>query len=208
MSNRTKFWNEERDNKLRELWGANSCEKIAKILGRKSRSDVYTRARRIGLPKKGRQGIKWTSEMVQELRRLVGYGYGAPRIHHLLGGYPSVSAISSKIADLKIRETNTLQRYFQTRENEFYRRLSEREKPANDVVDASHKIPDRKLVDLLDLSTETCKFAFGEPGKPGFGFCGRPVKKGKSWCPDCYNVAVSGVVELKIECDEVEHTEA
>lgn len=39
------------------------------------------------------------------------------------------------------------------------------------------------LIDLLDLTERTCRWPVGDPGKPGFGFCGAEVSPGcKPYC--------------------------
>jgi GcrA cell cycle regulator len=47
------------------------------------------------------------------------------------------------------------------------------------------------LCTLMELSRESCRFPIGEPGAPGFGFCGRPRVHGP-YCAEhhrvCYQV--------------------
>jgi hypothetical protein len=197
--NKSKFWNKKREQQLKELWFKKSLREIAKILGVRSRSSIYSTARRIGLPKKGGNSV-WNPEMVQTLTRLFNDGYAAPSIQRYLGGKPSLSSINDKIVELRLREGRSgLVNFYRNCENQIYRRLREREKPSTEAVEASHRIdPNRPIIGLLELDADTCKFPFGEPGKPGFGFCGKPAMRAKSWCPDCHAVVVRGVVDLQI----------
>lgn len=40
------------------------------------------------------------------------------------------------------------------------------------------------LLGIMDLRDDTCRWPHGDPLLAGFGFCGKPVKEGSSWCPD------------------------
>ncbi|WP_240233595.1 GcrA family cell cycle regulator [Devosia lacusdianchii] len=44
---------------------------------------------------------------------------------------------------------------------------------------------DRQLIGLLDLTDRTCRWPFGDPGEPGFGFCGcRKSRHAGPYCPE------------------------
>ena len=38
------------------------------------------------------------------------------------------------------------------------------------------------LLGILDVNDATCRWPHGDPLKPGFGFCGKPVKPGSVYC--------------------------
>lgn len=40
-----------------------------------------------------------------------------------------------------------------------------------------------KLFKLADLEANQCRFPYGDPQKPGFGFCGCETTPGASYCP-------------------------
>lgn len=43
-------------------------------------------------------------------------------------------------------------------------------------------LPDHKLKALVDLEHGECRWPYGEPGAPGFGFCGQPQFPGMPYC--------------------------
>ena len=44
-------------------------------------------------------------------------------------------------------------------------------------------IDPEELVSLEELTTTQCRYPVGDPFKPGFGFCGKPViELGESYC--------------------------
>lgn len=43
--------------------------------------------------------------------------------------------------------------------------------------------PPPKMLSLMQLEADSCRYAYGDPRKAGFGFCGHPVRPGSSFCP-------------------------
>lgn len=43
-------------------------------------------------------------------------------------------------------------------------------------------IPEAQRRSILELSEEVCHFPIGNPGEPGFAFCGGPVADGSAYC--------------------------
>jgi GcrA cell cycle regulator len=50
-------------------------------------------------------------------------------------------------------------------------------------VDESEGVDVTERIGMLDLKSDSCRFPFGDPKAADFGFCGKPVKPGTSWCP-------------------------
>jgi hypothetical protein len=190
------LWTVDEEETLKRLWATTDVIKIAEIIGR-TEAAVRARANRIGLPPR-QVRFEWTEERISELKRLRDLGWGCTAIHQHWAGVPGVHAILHKVRELGLPVGNYW--YAETFNKErIYRRLREREQPRLEIVEASHAIPEgRKLISLFDLNDETCRYSFGEPGKPGFGFCGKPVMRGKAWCPECWTKAVAGVVDIRI----------
>jgi GcrA cell cycle regulator len=40
----------------------------------------------------------------------------------------------------------------------------------------------RKLITTMTLTSETCKWPFGDPVSPDFHYCGRPPQSGRPYC--------------------------
>lgn len=44
-----------------------------------------------------------------------------------------------------------------------------------------------RLLSILDLTDDTCRWPIGDPKEPGFGFCGCAVKRGSRYCQEHYD---------------------
>lgn len=49
-------------------------------------------------------------------------------------------------------------------------------------------LPPPGLPKLCDLNPDQCRFPIGDPREEGFGFCGKPVISGESYCAEHHAV--------------------
>ena len=48
--------------------------------------------------------------------------------------------------------------------------------------------PPSYSISLGSVAKDGCRFPFGDPKDKDFHFCGKPVKEGSSYCPDCHAI--------------------
>ena len=58
-----------------------------------------------------------------------------------------------------------------------------------------NQILKQPLVRLADLGAHDCRWPYGDPKSPTFGFCGRPVVHGKSYCGEHHALSVDRVLK-------------
>ncbi len=100
--------------------------------------------------------MEWSSERVETLRRMWAQGVSARDIAERLGGITR-NAVIGKAYRLG---------------------LSGQAAP----VKPPQEKPSRPLASILDLTERMCRWPSGHPDQEGFGFCGRPVSPGRSYC--------------------------
>jgi GcrA cell cycle regulator len=109
--------------------------------------------------------FEWTPERVAELTRLWATGLSASEIGRKLG-------ITKNAVVGKVRRLDLAMR---------------RQPPAAKI--------DHKIITLDSLKANMCSWPNGEPGKPGFRFCGKPVVFGKPYC--AYHCEIAYVPNTK-----------
>lgn len=62
-----------------------------------------------------------------------------------------------------------------------------------EVEEVSFSTIDLKPLGILDLKHGMCRWPIGEPGQPGFHFCGCDVNAQSSYCEAHYRMAYSQV---------------
>lgn len=150
--------------------------------------------------------FRWTDELVARLEQLAHDGLSAAQIAERLGA-PSRNAILGKAYRLDIalgRAAEAEPRPEPVKPKPAKglepskRRPTARPKPALDpiapVLPAELLVPPRAfcepvadptgLVDLLDLEVTSCRWPFGDPGRSGFGFCGKFRSFGATYCAE------------------------
>lgn len=142
----------------------------------------------------------WTDERCDLLRELVPTGLSCSAIAVRMGGMTR-NAIIGKIHRLGLKgpprvvsEASPEQREKWRRARANTRRKDQRQEyqirlhsAAPEVVEAPLPDPDPDVIpptacSLLDLTTETCRWPFGDPGTSGFAFCGGPTIDGLAYC--------------------------
>lgn len=70
------------------------------------------------------------------------------------------------------------------------------EKPENDEASAiEFQMPSESGIEVFDLNNRTCRWPHGDPGDPGFYFCGveeADLERGRPYCPHHSRKAVDG----------------
>ncbi|NNG03997.1 MAG: global cell cycle regulator GcrA-like protein [Inquilinus sp.] len=121
--------------------------------------------------------MSWTDEKVAVLRRYWGSGKSASEIAEIIGGL-SRNAVIGKAHRLGLAGRPSP--------------IKERKKPAARseqpvaapppaVVAAVERVPVDGAT-ILALTERMCRWPHGDPKKPGFQFCGKPVAAGLSYC--------------------------
>jgi len=143
----------------------------------------------------------WTDESVEELRRLWDKGLTANEIAKKLG--VTKNAIVGKVhrlclkarpspiknkneevadAQLELEEVLTEEKV-ETEDIETVK-CEEAEEPA---VDSGSVKKDK--VKLIELDSHTCRWPIGDPRDDDFGFCGKKVRAGQTYCDEHSAVA-------------------
>ena len=189
--NPKQLWTKERFEKLRVLWAkGHSASEVAAALGGFAhtkdggRSAVTGKAHRERLPREI-DTIHWSEADIAALTMLWLRGYPAKEIAQKLGGEMSSGAViaAARSRGLQSRGRMTYRRADSGEPNQpvcermadgtTLERLPVPEPTAEDLA-----IPHERRRTLLELTADTCKWPVGEPGTPGFFFCGaRPVSE-------------------------------
>jgi len=150
----------------------------------------------------------WTEERIEKLKKLWADGHSASMIAARLG-IESRSAVIGKVHRLKLSRTKMRSRaeqraagqaaaYVRKKQRMVEARAKTKEargdKPATQKQAAKWRLVydmavarmeaanDVAKVQLVDLTDGCCRWPIGDPGKPGFGFCGEPKVLGISYC--------------------------
>ncbi len=139
----------------------------------------------------------WTPDMVRTLRDHAAKGESAGMIAKALGGRVTRNAVVGKAHRLGVklngyRMRSSLRHNVAARVATAPRARSERKGPIRPAAagletEATSKPlppeppPPREPIPLHQLQGEVCRYPFGDPRDPAFGFCGAP---GHPWCDE------------------------
>ena len=137
----------------------------------------------------------WTDEMVAELCRLWDKGLTANEIAKKLG--VTKNAIVGKVHRLclparpspiknKAEEQNEQQLVVKSEVIEENIQTSEEiveQETVENKVEETHKNP-AGIMKLVDLDSHTCRWPIGDPRDDDFGFCGKKVRSGQTYCDE------------------------
>jgi GcrA cell cycle regulator len=56
-----------------------------------------------------------------------------------------------------------------------------------------------RIFTLAELSSQTCRWPFGDPKHEDFGFCGQVVTQGKSYCAKHCDLAYVGSAKIQVK---------
>lgn len=183
-------WPVEAEDALRKLWPSHTASQAAAIITRAgfqcSRNAVIGKAHRIGLAGKPRSTgnrIPWTEEAETLIRSEWGSCTMAELIamlHDKCGIAPAESTLQAKAMRMglvSLQQAQRGSRYFRIG------RIGNRNKtplPPKHVPEPP-KPPVARMVSLMDLDADACRFPINDPRNADFGFCGAP-KAGRTYC--------------------------
>ncbi|MEX0837921.1 MAG: GcrA family cell cycle regulator, partial [Parvibaculum sp.] len=143
----------------------------------------------------------WTDERVELLKKLWADGLSASQVAKQLGGVTR-NAVIGKVHRLGLSGRATPSRPARTRApgpRALQRGLPDaragearaaEERTARETEARSEAVEEERLLDpseratVLTLTEHTCKWPIGDPGRPGFHFCGRGADNGSPYCTD------------------------
>lgn len=152
--------------------------------------------------KKGEDGPPWTEERVDRLRGLVADGLSAKLISRRFGDI-SRNAVLGKMHRLGLCQervvTQTVVRAQPSpalappKKRRPRPRVAVQSEPKSkppppslsEPVATATKAgvwPGARMISLLALNSTTCRFPHGDPGEPGFAFCGADIMGGSVYC--------------------------
>ncbi|MGB5093831.1 MAG: GcrA family cell cycle regulator [Parvibaculum sp.] len=144
----------------------------------------------------------WTDERVELLKKLWADGLSASQVAKQLGGVTR-NAVIGKVHRLGLSGRATPSRPARPRQNAPRTLVRSRPDPLT-LQDAGEDAPNDMPVitredrlesqtrefapalraTVLTLTEHTCKWPIGDPGQPGFHFCGHSADSGVPYCPD------------------------
>ncbi len=131
----------------------------------------------------------WTDEEIETLKALWSAGKTSPEIVQLMG--KTRSAIMGKVHRLKLK-TVTEPRARGNKPGSNGKTCQKRRK-----IPLKPPFRPEALTSLLDLGPCMCRYSFGSPGEPGFGFCGERTERGKTYCAEHVPVVSRKIVKVK-----------
>jgi GcrA cell cycle regulator len=149
----------------------------------------------------------WNDERVAELKRLWMDGLPASQIATELGGGLTRNSVLGKVHRLKLAGRTVARTKAQkAASGRAYvaasRRPNGKGQPKAPAIMARrirNEAPDfetaplpeeelgndvTKLIGIMDLTKDTCRWPHGDPRLPGFGFCGARVQTDSPYCPE------------------------
>ncbi|MDR3498831.1 MAG: GcrA family cell cycle regulator [Parvibaculum sp.] len=151
----------------------------------------------------------WTDERVEMLKKLWGDGLSASQVAKQLGGVTrnavigkvhrlglSGRATPSRPARPRPQTTRTLMR---GRPDPLVAERHEAARAEVEAVRAEAVRPEAQMLEpaeratVLTLTEHTCKWPIGDPGRPGFHFCGRGADSNAPYCTEHARLAYQPV---------------
>lgn len=141
-------------------------------------------------------GYMWTDKAVEDLKTLWARGLSASQIAGQLGAV-SRNAVIGKAHRLGLagrarpeRQAVAAKHQHRTRHRSKAKAppMNKREKSLADLLTAE-PLPPKEVTDIArktfaELESTDCRWPVGEPGEPGFGFCGCKASAGLPYCQD------------------------
>jgi GcrA cell cycle regulator len=138
--------------------------------------------------------LPWTEERIETLKRLWADGYSGSCCARELGGITRNACIG-KLWRLGLRRGGQPEKAIERRPRQsvqFRPKPQLLHPPQRKATVMDMPVPKRvvptsepvsKMLSILELTEHTCKFPYGTPGQPEFGFCGADKDIGDSLCP-------------------------
>jgi len=138
--------------------------------------------------------MSWTEQRVETLKDLWAEGLSASQIAGQLGGVTR-NAVIGKVHRLGLPKRGTASRiYSKPKKSKPEKRarlaggiFNPHTQPPKEVLLPALKketIPEN-IISFQDLKEGQCKFPYGSPKHEPFGYCGKPVSLGKTYCAGC-----------------------
>lgn len=136
--------------------------------------------------------MSWTEQRINKLEKLWSEGFSASRIAEQMGGI-SRSAVLGKVHRLGLPGRSISTKKPKRAKPKKRAKLAggifnpHNQPPPKEVLLPALKketIPE-KLISFQDLEEGQCKYPYGNPKSGKFGYCGKPVALGKSYCAGC-----------------------
>lgn len=131
----------------------------------------------------------WDEAAVERMKRYHDLGHSAREIANMIGA-PSKNAVIGKLHRLGVTghpraaTVTPIKRKPQPK-------VEQVAAPEPVKADPPLPAPRRDLPTVVarlsfdELEHDNCRFPVGEPGQPGFGFCGQKTAPGQPYCPTC-----------------------
>lgn len=149
-------WTEERVDRLKRLWDSGlSAGKIAAELGSVTRNAVIGKVQRLGLLGRAKNPPRSTPRHIVQARARQKYDHG--------GGIRE--RLKSKVRRNAMARPETAESF-----------------PSESTSEFDAAIPIEQRCTLLDLTAANCHWPVGDPGTPGFFFCGGAAAPGSPYC--------------------------
>ena len=127
--------------------------------------------------------MSWTDERVEQLKKLWAEGLSASQIARTMGGVTR-NAVIGKVHRLGLSGRAVTTRSERPRYTSHARpRPSRPALPEPVVIDEPEPAPG-EFSTVLSLNDRICKWPIGNPGEPGFRFCGHKAVDGTPYCAD------------------------
>ncbi|MBR1601587.1 MAG: global cell cycle regulator GcrA-like protein [Alphaproteobacteria bacterium] len=144
----------------------------------------------------------WTNESVEELRRLWDKGLTASEIAKKLGVTKNAivgkvhrlclkarpSPIKTKEEEVELKHSESVQEEIVFVETEVVEE-TQIEDSVKEKIEEDLSIDSKGRVGLVDLDSHTCRWPLGDPRDDDFGFCGKKVRAGQTYCDEHSSIA-------------------
>ncbi|MBQ8481520.1 MAG: global cell cycle regulator GcrA-like protein [Alphaproteobacteria bacterium] len=136
----------------------------------------------------------WTDESVEELRRLWDKGLTASEIAKKLGvtknaivGKVHRLCLKARPSPIKTKDEEVEQNQATVQEEIIIETESTDELPVEENIKETeivNSVSGNGRVKLVDLDSHTCRWPVGDPRDDDFGFCGKKVRAGQTYCDE------------------------
>lgn len=170
-------WTPEREERLKRLWveEGKSASEIALILGGGlTRNGVIGKVHRMHLAKRDLPTRSWIKPQARKRKP----DPKVPRTKE------QVAQDARVLSTMMARNRNAGAPKAAAIRHHMEMTFESMELPPEDGVDVT------RLLGMMQINDQTCRFPQGDPHKPAFGFCGHETKPGSVYCPEhharCY----------------------
>lgn len=145
--------------------------------------------------------MAWTNEMVESLRRMWTEGKSANEIAKILNvsknsivGKVHRLCLTARPSPIKKKDENS--NVAEIKEEAVEEILTDapedilpESQPENKISDKTKHRKSKKNIKLVELDSHTCRWPLGDPRDDDFGFCGKKVRSGQTYCDEHSQVA-------------------